>query len=550
MPSKNVTGPLFGFLALIFGFAALVSLLFAAKPVFWIFLLLCATALVIFARLRFADFVNFFVSRQARYGANVALSIMGFIGIAIFINAIVAQRFDKRTDLTRDRLYSLSEPTRKILKSLNIEIQVTTFIGEKVPLADRQRTIQMLELYQREADLLTISHANPYIDIQLVEKYNIRRDGTVIFEALGRKPEKVTILEEQKFTSAILKLIRKKTKKIYFTVGHEERSVDDFNSTGYSEVKAELENQNYVAAPLSLLTQPTVPADCEVLVIAGPKNTLTSHEIGLVSKYLAQNGKLFLLLDPSVTSAKDVNKGLVQLMKRWGIVIGNDLVVDRASFVFELGPTAPFSSFEPHDITRSAMQVSIPFPVTRSVTPLEDRKATDSAGKPALDVKSLVKTINPTGVSWAETQRNTDETFNTEAYTPGLDMSGPVSIAVAAEKKNETRQPDTSSQQSGNTETETTESPTRIAVFGDSDFATNLFFRSASRDLFLATINWLTLEEDLIAIRPIDLRQQALRQMAVQDIRLVQITSVFLIPLIVFIAGLVVWWQRREGGSA
>ena len=540
MPSKNVTGPLFGFLALIFGFAAVVSLLFGAKPVFWIFLLFCLTALIIFARLRFTEFVNFFISRQVRYGANVALSIVGVIGIAVFVNAIVAQRFDKRTDLTRDRLYSLSEPTQKILKSLNIEIHITTFMSERVSAADRQRTIELLELYQRETDFLTISHANPYIDIQLVEKYNIRRDGTVIFETQGRQ-EKVTILEEQKFTSAILKLVRKQTKKIYFTVEHEEHSLDNFN-TGYSEVKAELENQNYAAAPLSLRAQPAVPTDCEVLVIAGPKNAFTSDEIGLVSRYLAQNGKLLLLLDPSVTSAEDVNKGLVQLMKRWGIAIGNDLVVDRVSFVFELGPTAPFSSFEPHDITRSAMQVSIPFPVTRSVTPLEDRKTT-------LSVKSLAKTINPTGVSWAETQRETDETFNTDTYNAGLDMAGPISIAVAAEEKNEPPQLDTGSQDS-DTATETAESPTRIVVFGDSDFATNLFFRSASRDLFLATINWLTLEEDLIAIRPIDLRQQALRQMTAQDIRFVQITSVFLIPLIVFIAGLVVWWQRREGGSA
>ena len=541
MPSKNTIGPLFGFLALIFGFAAVVSLLFGEKTVFWILLLLCATALVIFARLRFADFVNFFTSRQARYGANVALSIIGVIGIAVFVNAIVVQRFDKRADLTRDRLYSLSEPTRKILKSLNIEIQITTFISEKVQTAERQRTIEMLELYQRETDFLTITHANPYVDIQLVEKYNIHRDGTVIFETPGRQ-EKVTILEEQKFTSAILKLVRKQTKKIYFTDGHEERSLGDFNSAGYSEVKAELENQNYAAVSLSLLKHPAVPADCEVLVIAGPKNVLTSHEIGLVSKYLAQNGKLLLLLDPSVTSAKDVNKGLVQLMKRWGIAIGNDLVVDRVNSVFELGPAAPFSSFEPHDITRSAMEVSIPFPFTRSVTPLENRKAT-------LSVKSLAKTINPAGVSWAEMEREPDETFNTDAYTPGVDMPGPISIGAAAEQKNEPRPPE-ANPQNGNTAANGTESPTRIVVFGDSDFATNLFFQPASRDLFLATINWLTLEEDLIAIRPIDLRQQALRAMTVQDIRLVQITSVFLIPSIVFIGGLIVWWQRRKGENA
>ena len=96
MSSKNVTGPLFGLLALILGFAAVASLLFGVRPVFWICLLFCFTALVIFARLRFADFVNFFISRQARYGANVALSIVGVIGIAVFVNAIVVQRLDKK----------------------------------------------------------------------------------------------------------------------------------------------------------------------------------------------------------------------------------------------------------------------------------------------------------------------------------------------------------------------------------------------------------------------------------------------------------------------
>ncbi len=550
MPNKNVTGPLCGLLALIFGFVSVASLLLGVRLAFWICLLLCLTTLVVFARLRFTEFVNFFTSRQARYGANVALSLVGVIGIAVFVNAIVAQRFDKRADLTREQLYTLSEQTRKILKSLTIEIRVTTFLSENIPTADRQRTKEMLELYQRETEFLTVFHANPQIDIQLVEKYNILRDGTIIFETKDNTPakqgqiqqerrEKVTTLEEQKFTSAILKLIRNETKKIYFLVGHEEHDVDDFTPTGYSEVKTELENQNYAAVSLSLLTQPAVPADCEVLVIAGPKNALTRHEIGLVSKYLHgegghQNGKLLLLLDPSIVAGtprvpkplEDVNNGLVQLMKKWGIAIGNDVVVDRANFLFELGPTAPFPGFEPHNITRFAMQALIPFPVTRSVAPREDRKTT-------LSVKPLAKTISPTGVSWGETQREADGTFNTDSYTPGVDTPGPVSIAVAAEQKAETQL-----------------TKTRIVVFGDSDFATNYFFRQANRDLFLATINWLTLEEDLIAIRPIDLRQQALRQMAVQDMRLVQTTSVFLIPLIVFIAGLVVWWHRREGGSA
>ena len=44
---------------------------------------------------------------------------------------------------------------------------------------------------------------------------------------------------------------------------------------------------------------------------------------------------------------------------------------------------------------------------------------------------------------------------------------------------------------------------TRIAVFGDSDFASNAVGNSVGNaDLFLNTISWLTAQENLISIRP------------------------------------------------
>ncbi len=527
--NKGITGPLFGFLTLIFSFIAIASWIFQAFPIFWICLLLALVSLAIFARLQFADFMNFFVSRQARYGANVALSIVGVIGIAVFVNAIVINRFDKKVDLTKLQLYTLSEQTQTVLKNLEKEIHVIAFFKDSNSQAARVK--DMLELYQSETEYLTVSFKDPEIDIQLSNKYNILWDGTTIFES-GERLEKVTSVEEQKFTSAILKLIRDETKKIYFLVGHEEHGLEDFNNNGYSTVQTELENQNYAAFALSLLTESDIPADCEALVIAGPKTTLSSHEINVVSKYLRRNGKLFLMLDPSVTSAEDVNRGLVRLMRRWGIRIGNDLVIDETQFFPLFGPKAPVPGPELHEITRP-MREPVAFPYTRSVTPIEDRPA-------SLSVKSLMKTVGGTQDSWGETQRISDGTFGEDStYTTGVDTPPPVSIAVAVEQKTDQ-----------NNEDQTVGGLTRIVVFGDSDFAANALFRAPARDLFLSIINWLTLEEDLIGIRPIDLQGQTLRQMHVQDGRLVQITSVFLMPSIVFIAGLIVWWQRRKGENA
>ena len=212
--NKRVIGPLLGFLTLIFSFIAIASWIFQAKLIFSICLLLALVSLAIFARLRFADFMNFFISRQARYGANVALSIVGVIGILVFINAIVVQRFDKKADLTKLQLYTLSEQTKTVLKDLKKEIQVIAFFSDDTS-QSAVRAKDMLELYQRETQFLTISFKNPYIDLQLRDKYQLRYDGTIIFDSEDQY-EQVTSVEEQKFTSAILKLIRDQTKKVYF----------------------------------------------------------------------------------------------------------------------------------------------------------------------------------------------------------------------------------------------------------------------------------------------------------------------------------------------
>ena len=242
----------------------------------------------------------------------------------------------------------------------------------------------------------------------------------------------------------------------------------------------------------------------------------------MLTEYLERNGKLLLLLEPSADNA---NGRLVQLMRKWGVEVRNDLVVDLVHSGVH-GPSAPFPEFEQHDITRALQGVGIPFLGTRSVTPAEEIPD-------GIKVKSLAKTMGETRVSWGETELDGVE-LTARAYTLGVDTPPPVSIAVAVEQT--ARAP---------TENENT----RIVVFGDSDFASNAFFRAANRELFVATINWLTLEDDLVAISPIDLQQQTLRQLSAQEAGLVQILSIFFIPVAVFIAGIIVWWQRR-GGTA
>lgn len=536
MAKRDVAGPLFGFLTLIFCFVSIASLFLKAWPAFAICLILCLVSLAIFARLCFKEFVSFFVSRQLRYGTNVALSILGVIGIAVFVNSIVAQRFDKRVDLTEARRHSLSEQTKQILKTLDKKVDIIAFFSDEIPQL-KAYAKDRLGLYQRESNLINVLFKNPYIETTLLQKYDLKFDGTIVFESKDRV-EKVTTVDEQKFTSALLKIIQNKTKKVYFLSGHGEHGIGDTTNNRYRQVRTELEKQNYEVLSLSLLKEPRIPEDCDVLVVAGPTKPLVPQGIEIIEKYLAKNGKLLLLLDPSPNSAEDVNHGLVQLMKKWGVKIGNDLVYDRVNFYLLLGGhNALHLQFEPHDITRYFFREQIPFIFCRSVTPLDDIPNN-------LTVQPIAKTVGPKGVSWAETEREVDGKFSSNGYTAGVDIPGPVSIAAAVEQNDE------------NTEEKEASTPTRIVVFGDSDFATDTHFATDTPDipayapLFPSIINWLTLEEDLIAIVPPNLSGQVLREMNTHQVKFVRITSVFLIPLIVFIAGMVVWWRRREGGAA
>ena len=428
--------PLLGFLTLILLFATLSSRFLHQRLAFGIFLVLGIASLTAFVILKRQAIFRFFVSRQVRYGTNVGTTVLLMTGIAVIANVIVAQRFDKSADWTRDKIHTLSDQTKKILHGLNREVRVIAFFGMNSADQRSEQSYQLvrelLERYQRETDKLHIEFVDPVADALKSQEYGIQF-YTTVFESGGRR-EDVTTIDEQKFTSAILKVVRDESLKIYFLTGHEEQAIDNFNQDqGYSITKEELEKQNYRVETLSLVTQPEIPADCAALIVPGPKAPLMAHEVNAISKYLDRDGKLFLMLDPSINSAKELNQELVDLMDRWGVTIGNDLVLDRIRPAFSLVsgslPEAPtLDTFEFHQITQEVYR-PVTFQLARSVTP----KANVGSD---LNIKSLVKTTDEIGGSWGETKRRVDGTFEPDlSYIEGEDTPPPVSLAVAVQRE-------------------------------------------------------------------------------------------------------------------
>ena len=86
----------------------------------------------------------------------------------------------------------------------------------------------------------------------------------------------------------------------------------------------------------------------------------------------------------------------------------------------------------------------------------------------------------------------------------------------------------------------------RVAlVIGNSTWASNSFIDfNGNSDLAMNSMNWLSSDEDLISIRPKPPEDRQLT-MTANQMRWVRISSQFLLPLVVVLAGVGVWWRRR-----
>src|SRR5581483_7605085 len=133
----------------------------------------------------------------------------------------------------------------------------------------------------------------------------------------------VTFNAEQMFTSILLTLESDRQFKAYFLQGHGEPSLDDTSQAGYSKFASILQ-ANYVdVQPLHLSGENDVPADCNLLVIAGPQQTIPEEKI---NRYLSEGGRAFMLLD--YTSVKQPT-GLENVLAKWNINVVPDIVSDK-----------------------------------------------------------------------------------------------------------------------------------------------------------------------------------------------------------------------------
>lgn len=309
---------------------------------------------------------------------NQSLFRLGLIvGIAIFAN-VLGNFFFTHLDLTEDKRFTLSEPTRELVRNLDAELYVNVLLAGEFNAGFKrlQRSVtEMLDDFKSQSGYITYTYTNP--GEGSVEDINARRaelakegivptnlrikttEGTeekFIYpyaqisykgrtevidlldeEAVGRNPDEILNTSisqmEYKFANAIHKLETGVKEIVAFSYGHGE--------LGERE-RADLVRSlraYYEVGTFNMDSAFVIPPDVKTLIVAKPKAPFSDRDLFIMDQYLMNGGSILWLIDPLNVEfdslkqqnsyvARDYPLNINDMLFKYGVRVNPDLVLD------------------------------------------------------------------------------------------------------------------------------------------------------------------------------------------------------------------------------
>ncbi|MGH9605815.1 MAG: GldG family protein [Terracidiphilus sp.] len=451
-------------------------------------------------------------ARQTRYAAYAAVYVLVVL-VAVVVANMLANRYDKSWDFTKNKQFSLSEESAKIIKGVTEPITITYF-NESTHFRDGK---DLLDEYADLSPRVHVEYVDPDKNPTLAREDGVQTMGTAVVEVGGKK-EAAASVTETGITGALIRDIKTSTRTVCFVSGSGEHQIDDSSRNGLSQLKDKLAQESYDTESIDLLTKDVVPSECTALVVAGPTHDYQPTEVGAIQKYVENGGRAMFMMDPPLqlgTADVAPNDALTGLLADWGVTLDKDLVLDLnpVGQLMGLGAqVALVTSYGSQPIVTDMKGTATGFPLARSLQ-IHDT-----------DKTSVQQLFESGSTSLATTNLSSPEINVNDPKN----KKGPMILAAA-----------------GTYDTGKSSSQGRFVVVGDSTWASNSFLNfNGNADLALNSIDWLASDEDLISIRPKPPADQHVTMTRAQ-LAWVRLTSQFGLPLIVILLGGFVWWERR-----
>lgn len=447
-------------------------------------------------------------NRRSRAGSLGVLASAAVVGILVAVN-VLASRATQSADVTRSSLYTLSPRSVQVVRQLDSDLVLTGFFRPDQQPA--RRDVQtLLDLYRQQSPRVKVRFVDPDQSGGLALSLGVRVAGSVVLQYRSRPPIVLDLAQqsESDVTGAVLRLESARSPTICWAGGDGERQLSDSNEvSGYSAVAELLRTTNYRAQDV-LLSQEGVPLVCDLLVVLQLSRPLADAGVSAIQDYLARGGKLLIAIDPWLDQR--IVASVNATLKPYGAAFDGSLVVEP--------DTAHAATDDP------TIPVVYSYGASPVTTELAGRyvflpQATPITGAPGPDTTSI-DLASTTDRAYAVPQQRTD------LDRRSTDQPGPFVLLRSIER-----------------------GATRIVLSGTSALAENRTMPPAASgsnpDLLLASLDWLSEQESLIAIAPKPARAQPLA-LTERDLRWNVVLTVALLPLLVVAAGVLVRARRRR----
>ncbi|MGY8736584.1 MAG: GldG family protein, partial [bacterium] len=477
--------------------------------------------------------------RAGKYGTSAIVGAL--LGIVILgLLGFLSTRYHTRFDVSEASVHTLAPQTTELLEGLEEDVEITAFFNE----SESPPIAGLLDRYVFASERVKVRYVDPNSEPGLVDALGLTTEelaaGVVRFTVSSGESTSLSEFSEPDITNALVKLVKSTGKKVYFLVGHNERGITPLpgeegtfagGPESFGRAADALVNETYAVEPLLLASMEAVPADASAVIVAGPTRPLLEGELAALRRYVEGGGGLFVAIDPRAQT------NLYALLEEWGVLMGDDVVVDRALAVFGQATTPIAQEYDgSHPITAPLREPAL-FPMVRSIELVEATAARFSV---------LAKTGEE---SWAERDLEGWRASGRAEYDE-LDVMGPVGIAVAGSVR-AAGIPPAAHNVHGSDETDAEPvAEGRLVVFGDSDFASNETLDALrNKDLFVNSVNWLAGDLSQITVRP-NVSRASSFQMSQDEFRRIQYLSLFVLPEAIAIFGVLTWWLRRKAPGA
>lgn len=463
--------------------------------------------------------------KQGLYSSFVALFV---VVLVILFNLFVGQ-LNLKVDLTKEDVYTLTDATKELAENLTDEIEIYYLVKEGNEYDVLKNVVEQYDKLPHITSIWKDPELYPQFAAQYTNEQLQGNDVIVVNKTTGTSrfipfddmyitdyqinytsynyDYKYTLDAEGQITSSIQYVTSGVRTKMYVVSSHGETELGQ-------NVTELIEKANVDMEPLDVISQTTIPEDCDIIFINGPVTDISADELAMYKAYLDNGGKAILTV---AYSDKDM-PNYFELLEYYGVEATRGVILENSGNYMGQYPTYLLEKFESVTDDISAEYTLDDYVIMPIATMLKTKDESELRG--TLKVSDIVISTED-----AYGKTNPESTVIEKEEN---DPTGPFSLVIQAS--------DTYKDKSS-----------KVAIYASPFMITDDwidYYECSNIGLFIDSIDWMSEQQSItVPKRSLD---GVYLEVPQKDATIWAAVTVIILPLSILIVGFVVWYMRRK----